>query len=172
MPVTEEGQKTYSGAQLNHFSPSSSSSNVPFFIQSFPLASRVQTFLPLKREINLPWPFALLLSWTWLSCVHTHSLKQLLSWIQVTSLLDPVDKSQSSSCTHNYNREEQIWLHTGSVSFTWTFVFCCFCSKNVAYSLTYTGQPILKALTFSIHIEIKSGRTYMYHWITLLYTWD
>ena len=33
--------------------------------------------------------------------------------------------------------------------------------KNVAYSLTYTGQPILKALTFkkydfSIHTEIKS----------------
>ena len=29
------------------------------------------------------------------------------------------------------NREEQIWLHTGSVSFTLTFVFYCFCYKLI-----------------------------------------
>ena len=28
-------------------------------------------------------------------------------------------------------REEQIWLHTGSVSFTLTFVFYCFCYKFI-----------------------------------------
>ena len=63
----------------------------------------------------------------------------------------------------NCNREEQIVLHTGSVSFT-TFLFWCFCYKNVARRLKYTGQPISKVLTirginFSIRIEIKSCRT-------------
>ena len=42
------------------------------------------------------------------------------------------------------NREEQIWLHSGSVCFTLTFVFYCFC----CLSLKYTKQPILRALTF------------------------
>ena len=32
------------------------------------------------------------------------------------------------------------------ISFILTFVF--YCVKNIAYSLKYTGEPILKALTF------------------------
>ena len=46
------------------------------------------------------------------------------------------------------DRKKQISLHIGSVSFTLTFVHYCFCYKNVAYSRKYTGEPILKALTF------------------------
>lgn len=35
------------------------------------------------------------------------------------------------------------------VSFTLTLVFYCFCCKNVACGLKYTGEPILLALTFT-----------------------
>lgn len=53
-----KGRKTWDHSCAISF-VSSPSSNIPFFIQSFPLMYRVQTFLLLKREINLPWPLML-----------------------------------------------------------------------------------------------------------------
>ena len=49
--------------------------------------------------------------------------------------------------TYICNREEQIWLHIGSVSFTLTFVFYRFCCKLITkeilpMSLNYTSWPI------------------------------
>ena len=55
------------------------------------------------------------------------------------------------------DREEQMWLLVRFIPSDLIFVLCGLClvmlavyllQKNVVYSLRYTGQPILKALTF------------------------
>lgn len=53
-----KGQKTWDHSCAISFL-SSPSSNIPFFIQSFPLTYRAQTFLLLRREISLAWPLML-----------------------------------------------------------------------------------------------------------------
>ena len=52
--------------------------------------------------------------------------------------------------TWKCNQEEQIWLHVRCVFFYFNLCILLLLLqvKNVAYSLKYTGEPILEALTF------------------------
>ena len=93
-------------------------------------------------------------------------MKNLGRWKHHTSTSQPLESLRDTSReVIECNREEQIWLHIRSVSFTLTFIFYCFCFELRMLPITWDIQESpfsrlwpLRAYHFSIHREIKSCR--------------
>ena len=62
------------------------------------------------------------------------------------------------------NREEQIWLHIGPISFTLTFVFYCFCYKLITKEMlpislnAHLWEPCLPCLSFKLKYLCLSSK--------------
>ena len=89
----------------------------PFFHQrlNFPFWS----FLKIKSHSTCLWQMPVCLAWL---CYCWEQSCSLLS-----QLLVPLPLHRDHSYSFVLLREEQIWLHFRSVSFTLTFAFYCFC---------------------------------------------
>ena len=76
------------------------------------------------KETEMSFPFFLIIE-------NTYNKRNKI--LQITFHIDHLIQTLSYP-SYTVTGKSQIWLHVGSVSFTLTFAFCCFCSLK-GYSL-------------------------------------